>query len=64
MTLASAGGALTAWGWMEGVYGPLGWVTRAAIVGGVFCTMILGSALMGLVFLSDGSGHDSSVGRG
>lgn len=64
MTLASAvtaGGALA---FLEHVYGPLNWVTRAATIGGVFFTMLLGTALMGLTFLSSGTGHDASVSRG
>ncbi len=28
---------------------------------GVFCSVLLGSALMGLVFLSSGSGHDEII---
>lgn len=35
----------------------------AVAVGIAFC-MLLTSALMGLVFLSNASGHDASVGRG
>ena len=43
--------------------GPLHWVTVLAAVGGVFGSVMMAGALMGLVFLSSGSGHDESVGR-
>ena len=43
------------------LYGPLGWVASAATVGGVFATVLMAGALMGLAFLSSGSGHDESV---
>lgn len=32
-----------------------------AAAGGVFLSVLLGSALMGLVFLSSGTGHDESI---
>lgn len=32
-----------------------------AVFGGVFGTVLLGAALMGLVFLSSGTGHDAEV---
>ena len=62
MALASAVVAVGAWGWMEVAYGPLSWVARLATLGGVFLTMLLGTALMGLVFFSSGTGHDDAVG--
>ena len=63
MALASAVVAAGALVWMELAYGPLSWVARAATLGGVFCSMLLGTALMGLVFFSAGTGHDDAVGR-
>lgn len=42
-------------------YGPLGWVGTLATVGGVVATVMMAGALMGLVFLSSGSGHDEAV---
>ena len=41
--------------------GELHWVTASATFLGVFCTMMLTAALMGLMFLSSGSGHDERV---
>jgi hypothetical protein len=32
-----------------------------AAAGGVFVSVLLGAALMGLVFLSSGTGHDESI---
>ena len=43
------------------VYGPLGWVATLATIGGVVATVMMAGALMGLVFLSSGSGHDEAV---
>ncbi|OYW22720.1 MULTISPECIES: hypothetical protein [unclassified Sphingomonas] len=46
---------------LDFVYGPLSWITIAAAVGGFGGTIMLTAALMGLVFLSSGSGHDEQV---
>lgn len=46
---------------LDYVYGPLSWITIAAAVGGFGGTIMLTAALMGLVFLSSGSGHDEQV---
>lgn len=46
---------------LDYAYGPLSWITIAAAVGGFGCTIMLTAALMGLVFLSSGSGHDERV---
>ena len=35
-----------------------------ATIAGVGLTVLVGTALMGLVFLSNNSGHDEAVGRG
>ncbi|MEO8723423.1 MAG: hypothetical protein ABI395_07855 [Sphingobium sp.] len=32
-----------------------------ATIGGVWCTFMLGTALMSLVFLSSGTGHDEQI---
>lgn len=44
-------------------YGPLSWITILAAIGGFGGTALLASALMGLVFLSSGTGHDEDVGN-
>ncbi|TGX55212.1 hypothetical protein E5A73_07270 [Sphingomonas gei] len=41
--------------------GELNFVTASATFLGVFLTMMLAAALMGLMFLSSGSGHDERV---
>lgn len=41
--------------------GKLDWVTATATFLGVFLTIMLTAALMGLMFLSSGSGHDARV---
>ncbi len=43
------------------VHGPLRLVTMAAVLGGVGGSIALAGALMGLVFLSSGTGHDEHV---
>jgi hypothetical protein len=45
------------WWWI----GTMTWIVAAAILGGVGLSVLLGTALMGLVFLSSGSGHDEAV---
>lgn len=42
-------------------YGPLSWIAILAAIGGFGGTALMTSALMGLVFLSSGSGHDEDV---
>lgn len=42
----------------------LGWLNLTVALAtalGVFCTILLGAALMGLMFLSSGTGHDAQV---
>ncbi|WP_306093015.1 hypothetical protein [Sphingomonas sp. DG1-23] len=41
--------------------GELNFVTASAAFLGVFLTMLLAAALMGLMFLSSGSGHDDRI---
>ncbi len=42
-------------------YGPLSWIALLAAIGGFGGTGMMTAALMGLVFLSSGSGHDERV---
>lgn len=50
---------------LEYFYGPLTWVAILAAIGGIGGSVLMASALMGLVFLSSGTGHDHHVdGRG
>jgi hypothetical protein len=48
---------------MAQVQGPLHLATMLGIIGGVGGSVMLAAALMGLVFLSSGSGHDEDVER-
>ncbi|WP_137864764.1 MULTISPECIES: hypothetical protein [unclassified Sphingomonas] len=61
MALAAAASAalaiLVLWHW-------LGWLNLTVILAtalGVFFTILLGAMLMGLMFLSSGTGHDAQV---
>jgi len=45
------------------MFGPLHWVTVLAATGGFGGTAMLTAALMGLVFMSSGTGHDEDVDR-
>ncbi|KAK0349300.1 hypothetical protein LTR94_033699 [Friedmanniomyces endolithicus] len=63
MTLAAAiavAGAMIA---LAEIYGPLNGVTMLGVIGGIGGTVMLTGALMGLVFLSSGTGHDEDVDR-
>ena len=63
MALAAATcSAAALWG-LDRWQGPLGWVTILATIGGVGGSVMMAGALMGLVFLSSGTGHDSAVGE-
>lgn len=46
---------------LEYFYGPLSWVAILAAIGGIGGSVLMASALMGLVFLSAGTGHDDQV---
>jgi len=45
------------------IYGPLTWVAILAAIGGFGGTIMMAAALMGLAFLSSGTGHDEDVER-
>lgn len=61
MALASAVLVAAAIAVLDHFYGPLGWITILAAIGGFGGTALMASALMGLVFLSSGTGHDENV---
>lgn len=46
---------------LEHFYGPLSIVAILATIGGVGGSIMLAAALMGLVFLSSGTGHDETI---
>lgn len=61
--MAGASGAavvagLAILGWLVG---PMPWPMMIAAACGIFFSVLLAAALMGLVFLSSGTGHDESV---
>jgi hypothetical protein len=48
--------------WLVGeAYGALGWIATLAMIGGVTGSVLMAGALMGLTFLSSGTGHDEAV---
>lgn len=63
MALATAIAVIIAIYILDHIYGPLSWVAILAAVGGFGGTMMMAAALMGLAFLSSGTGHDEDVER-
>jgi amino acid transporter len=62
MALAAAIAVACALAWL-GSRGPMPLHMIIATIAGVGLTVLLGTALMGLVFLSAGTGHDDEVDR-
>ena len=58
LTLLVVGGAMVAIFWSEAEVSPHFFI---AVALGIGMTMLLASALMGLVFLSNGTGHDEAI---
>ena len=48
---------------IERAHGTIRLVTKLAILGGVGGSVLMAGALMGLVFMSSGTGHDEDVDR-
>lgn len=63
MTVAAAVAVAFAMVALAQVYGPLNAVTMLGVIGGIGGMVMLTGALMGLVFLSSGTGHDEDVDR-
>jgi uncharacterized protein (DUF2062 family) len=61
MALASAVAAVLAVGWLKATSEAMPWQMVLATIAGVFLSVMLGTALMGLVFLSDRSGYDDAA---
>jgi hypothetical protein len=61
MTLASAVSVALALLFLKWQLGSIPWTMALFTALGVFASVLLGAALMGLVFLSSGSGHDNSI---
>ena len=64
MALASAVSAVLALAYLKSTGAPMQLHMVIATIAGVGLSVLLGTALMGLVFLSNSSGHDDSVGGG
>ena len=61
MTLASAITVAIGLAWLWYMVGPVPWQMIVFTAMGIFFSVLLAAALMGLVFLSAGSGHDDAI---
>ena len=61
MVLASAGAAAAGLSALYLSIGPMPLLGTLFAAGGIFFTVLLAAVLMGLVFLSSGSGHDDKI---
>jgi hypothetical protein len=61
MALASLAATLIALAILWATRGPLPFLFLVFTAGGVFFSVLLAAALMGLVFLSSGTGHDEQI---
>ena len=64
MALAAAATVALSLLWLKQAGGPMPFHMVVATAAGVGLTMLVGAALMGLVFLSSRAGHDEEAGRG
>jgi len=61
MAAASGAAVIVGLGLLRWIVGPMPWPMLIATACGIFFSVLLAAALMGLVFLSSGTGHDESV---
>jgi hypothetical protein len=61
MSLASAVSVIGGLGLLWALAGPIPWLMMLFTALGIFFSVLLAAALMGLVFLSSGTGHDESI---
>jgi peptidoglycan/LPS O-acetylase OafA/YrhL len=61
MALASAAAAALAVAYLKATSDSMPWPMVLATIAGVFLSVLLGTALMGLLFLSDRSGYDDAA---
>jgi len=61
MALAAAIAAALAVAWLEATSDAMPWQMVLATIAGVGLSVLLGTALMGLVFLSDRTGYDDGA---
>ncbi len=63
MALIAVGFIVFAIAFLEYFYGPLTFIAILAAIGGFGGSIMMAAALMGLAFLSSGTGHDEDVDR-
>ena len=61
MTAVSAIAVIIGLGGLWLMAGPIPGIIMGLVAGGIFFSVLLAAALMGLVFLSSGSGHDEVI---
>lgn len=61
MAFASTVAVIVGLGALWYLSGPIPWQMLALTAAGIFFSVLLAAALMGLIFLSSGSGHDETV---
>ena len=61
MTAASAAAVAVGLGALYLAVGPMPLLATMFAAGGIFFSVLLAAALMGLVFLSSGTGHDEKI---
>jgi ferric-dicitrate binding protein FerR (iron transport regulator) len=61
MTLAAVAAVAAALIYLRASIGPLPWPIIMATAAGIGLSVLLAAALMGLIFLSSGTGHDEDV---
>lgn len=61
MTLAASLAVIAALLFLRATIGEVSLHMMLATIGGVGASVLLGAALMGLVFLSSGTGHDETI---
>lgn len=61
MSLASLAAVIGCLGLLWALIGPIPWPMMLFTALGVFFSVLLAAALMGLVFLSSGTGHDEAI---
>jgi len=63
MTLVAVAAAILAVLWLKATGSPMKIHLVVATLAGVFLSVLLGTGLMGLVFVSNSSGHDEAATR-
>lgn len=61
MAMASGAAAIAGLAVLRWLTGPMPWPMLIGTACGIFFSVLLAAALMGLVFLSSGTGHDESI---